>query len=119
MTEKTQRVDKLEQALFELQADRASGTLVPQGVRVLSLRENPVQTWTDLRQAAMNRMRAENDALLKRLAVLCDQRSSNHNVAGEDLVPRESFLALQKDKEEIKDDLLQKEKRLLRLRQAC
>ena len=38
-----ERIEELEQTLFELQGEIGAGRHLPPGVRVLSLRDNPVQ----------------------------------------------------------------------------
>ncbi|KAK2462381.1 hypothetical protein APHAL10511_005687 [Amanita phalloides] len=122
-----ERVDKLEQELFELSGEIAGGRHVPPGVRVLSMRDNPEQQWFDLRQEAMDRLRGENEALLRRLGELeekakqagrQDQRTDEEPSAGPDLVPKESFELAIKEKGELEDVVKQKEKRFLRLQQV-
>jgi hypothetical protein len=64
-----EKIEELEQALFELCTDWCSRHLLP-GVRVLSLCANPAQDWTDLCQAALHRFKEENTVLLERLSAL-------------------------------------------------
>ncbi|KAF8345268.1 spindle assembly checkpoint component Mad1 [Amanita rubescens] len=126
MTDQADRIDKLEQELFELTGEIAGGRHVPPGVRVLCMRENPEQQWFDLRQEAMNRLRGENEALLRRLGVLEEKakqagvqgQTNDEQAAGPDLVPKESFELAMKEKLELQDVVKQKEKRLLRLQQV-
>lgn len=124
------QIDTLEQTLFELRGDIAAGTHVPPGVRVLSLKENPAQEWSDLRQAVMDRLKGENEALLMRLRELEDARATGDSSSGNgskagpgrldgDLVPRESWEVVRKEKVELEEVVKQKEKRLLRLQQVC
>ncbi|KAF5348128.1 hypothetical protein D9756_010745 [Leucocoprinus leucothites] len=61
------RIDELEQQLFDLSGEIAGGRHVPPNTRVLQLADNPEQRWFDLRQQTMDQLKAENDALLKRL----------------------------------------------------
>lgn len=107
------KVEELEQTLFELRGTIGAGNHVPPGMRVLCLRDNPAQQWSDLRQSVMDRLKSENEALIKRLKD-CGSAQSG----GEDLVPRESWEVLQKEKEELEEVVKQKEKRLLRLQQV-
>lgn len=126
MTDQVDRIDKLEQELFELTGEIAGGRHVPPGVRVLSMRENPEQQWFDLRQEAMDRLRGENEALLRRLGTLEEKakqagvqgQTNGEQATGLDLVPKESFELAMKEKLELQDVVKQKEKRLLRLQQV-
>lgn len=85
--------------------------------------DNPEQQWFDLRQAAMDRLKSENDALMKRLKDL-EEGGARAAAAGddgtekEDLVPRESWEAVNKEKTDLEEVVRQKEKRLLRLQQV-
>jgi mitotic spindle assembly checkpoint protein MAD1 len=95
-------------------------------VRVLSLCANPAQEWVDLRQAALDRLKEENAALLQRLSTLSSNPNPNPNpttdtaaeTKEEELVPRASWLAVCEAKTQLEDELRQKEKRMLRLRQV-
>jgi mitotic spindle assembly checkpoint protein MAD1 len=90
---------------------------VPPGVRVLSLCENPAQNWADLRQAALDRLKAENTALLQRLST-STSNSNNTAAADEQLVPRASWAAVCEEKAQLEAELKQRDKRMLRLRQV-
>ncbi|KAH0835724.1 spindle assembly checkpoint component Mad1 [Lanmaoa asiatica] len=115
------KVEGLEQTLFELRGKIGAGNHVPPGMRVLSLRDNPARQWSDLRQSVMDRLKSENEALIKRLrdlersGVVDTQAGTSHR---EELVPRESWEVLHKEKEELEEVVKQKEKRLLRLQQV-
>ncbi|KAH8986637.1 hypothetical protein EDB86DRAFT_2953997 [Lactarius hatsudake] len=66
---------------------------MPASVLVLSLCENPAQNWTDLQQAALDRLKSENAALLQRLSTLNHHAPTNPNPEAnneEQLVPRTS-----------------------------
>ena len=70
----------------------------------------------------MDRLKSENEALIKRLKDLesngvVDVQAGTSR--GEKLVPRESWEVLHKEKEELEEVVKQKEKRLLRLQQVC
>jgi len=115
------KVEELEQTLFELRGKIGAGNHIPPGMRVLCLRDNPAQQWNDLRQSAMDRLKRENEALIKRLKDLessgvVDAQAGTSR--GEELVPRESWEVLHKEKEELEEVVKQKEKRLLRLQQV-
>jgi mitotic spindle assembly checkpoint protein MAD1 len=85
------------------------------------MKNNPEQQWFDLRQAAMDRLKSENEALMKRLKDL--EETGIRALEGPDqgvgeLVPRESWELVNKDKQELEELVKQKEKRLLRLQQV-
>ena len=103
--------------MFELRGDIASGDHVPPNVRVLSMRDNPVQNWADLRQEVMDRLKSENEALLRRLEEL-EASGSVSQSSGEHLVPKESWEKEHKERCDLEEMVKQKEKRLLRLQQA-
>ena len=129
-----EKIEELEQTLFELRGEIGAGRHVPPGIRVLSLYANPAQDWADLRQAALDRLKEENAALLQRLSTL--ETSGAHSVltptatdalnatgSGSattvtELVPRASWAAVCEEKAQLEEELRQKEKRMLRLRQV-
>ncbi|KAI0697999.1 MAD-domain-containing protein [Cytidiella melzeri] len=113
-----EQIEELEQTLFELQGEIGGGRHVPPGVRVLSLADNPAQQWLDLSQAAMERLKTENEALLNRLRDLENSGVVSDPGSHQDLVPRESWEAVTREKEDLEDTLKQKEKRLMRLQQV-
>ncbi|KAH9957583.1 hypothetical protein BC827DRAFT_1224448 [Russula dissimulans] len=135
------KIEELEQTLFELRGEIGAGRHVPPGVRVLSLCANPAQEWADLRQAALDRLKEENAALLQRLSALeasgarsehtstststsapdgggAASSSSTTATAVAELVPRASWAAVCEEKAQLEEELRQKEKRMLRLRQV-
>ncbi|KAF8970914.1 spindle assembly checkpoint component Mad1 [Flammula alnicola] len=119
MKQNLDKIEELEQTLFELRGEIAGGRHVPPGVRILSMADNPEQQWFDLRQAAMDRLKGENEALMKRLKEL--EESGAHAATqdhGEELVPRQSWELVNREKLELQDVVKQKEKRLLRLQQV-
>ncbi len=115
-----EQIEELEQTLFELRGEIGAGRHLPPGVRVLSLRDNPAQQWEDLSKAAMDRLRSENEALMKRLQELEESgvRGTGQDPNTEELVPRASWVAVNDDKLRLQEELKQKEKRLLRLQQV-
>ena len=124
-----EKIEELEQTLFELRGEIGAGRHVPPGVRVLSLCANPAQNWTDLRQAALDRLKTENAALLQRLSTLeqsttptTKPNNSDTNANGEEeqeqLVPRASWAAVCEEKAQLEAELKQRDKRMLRLRQV-
>ncbi|KIK41019.1 hypothetical protein CY34DRAFT_236280 [Suillus luteus UH-Slu-Lm8-n1] len=120
LTQQKDQIETLEQILFELRGEIGAGNHVPPGMRVLCLRDNPAQQWTDLRQSVMDRLKSENEALIKRLRELENSGAvaADGGVLRHDLVPRESWEVLDKEKKELEEMVKQKEKRLLRLQQV-
>ena len=112
------KIEELEQTLFELRGEIAGGRHVPPGVRILSMTDNPEQQWFDLRQATMDRLKGENEALMRRLKELEESGARVTQEQGEELVPRESWELVNREKQELEDVVKQKEKRLLRLQQV-
>ena len=114
------KIEELEQTLFDLRGEIAGGRHVPPNTRILSIKDNPEQEWFDLRQAAMDRLKGENQALMKRLKELEESgvKSSTTDDGGTELVPRESWELVNREKKELEDMVKQKEKRLLRLQQV-
>ncbi|TFY54359.1 hypothetical protein EVG20_g9734 [Dentipellis fragilis] len=122
-TEQLDRIEELEQELFELKGEVGAGRHIPPGVRILSLKDNPAQQWADLRQEVMDRLKGENEALLRRLKELEASGAGTASAAAsnkpsEELVPRESWESVQKEKADLEEVVKQKEKRLLRLQQV-
>lgn len=69
----------------------------------------------------MDRLKGENEALMKRLKDLEESGAVGNSIPGqrgEELVPRESWDLVNKEKNELEDVVKQKEKRLLRLQQV-
>ncbi|EAU81598.1 hypothetical protein CC1G_02614 [Coprinopsis cinerea okayama7 len=116
--EHLEKIDKLEQELFDLSGEIAGGRHVPPKTRVLCMKENPDQEWVDLRQATMDRIRAENDALIQRLKELEAGRAVAADSSQEEALPKESYDQLKAEKLALEELVEQKEKRLLRLREV-
>ncbi|EJD55527.1 hypothetical protein AURDEDRAFT_109823 [Auricularia subglabra TFB-10046 SS5] len=109
------KIEELEQTLFELRGTIAQGNHVPPRQRVLCLAENPLQEWADLQQANLDRLKAENVALLQRLAEL-DSRGPS--IGAGDLVPRESLERLEHENLQLQETVAQKQKRFDRLKEV-
>ena len=116
-----EQIEELEQTLFELRGEIGAGHHLPPGVRVLSLRDNPAQQWEDLSKAAMDRLKGENEALLKRLKELEESgiRGVGESASKEDLVPRESYESVRAEMLKLEQDMKAKDKRLQRLQEVC
>ncbi|KLO07802.1 hypothetical protein SCHPADRAFT_944978 [Schizopora paradoxa] len=122
------RIDSLEQQLFELGGEMGGGRHIPPGMRVVCLRDNPARLWADTREQVLNRLRSENEALLKRLEEV-ESRLGNGDVnmvptsgsnegqgATLKIVPIQTWESLKQEKSDLEDALKQREKRLQRLK---
>ena len=125
--------ESLEQTLHDLKGEMAGGRHVPPGVRVLCLKQNPESEWAEMRKEALERVKGENEALLRRCRELEGrvgdlegqsekeewvQVDRSREGKREELVPRASWELVCREKEELEDVVRQKEKRLLRLKQV-
>ncbi|KAA1478539.1 hypothetical protein DENSPDRAFT_861875 [Dentipellis sp. KUC8613] len=99
-TEHLDKIEELEQELFELKGE--------------------IGQWADLRQEVMDRLKGENEALLKQLKELeaSGANAMTNAAPAEELVPRESYERVRKEKRELEEVVKQKEKRLLQLQQV-
>jgi mitotic spindle assembly checkpoint protein MAD1 len=112
----TAKIDTLEQRLFELGAQIAGGNHVPPNTRVIQLQQNPASEHFNLRREELNRLKAENEALLAQIAEL---ERGGAAVSGSGMVPRESWDNMRLEKEGLIETVAQKEKRLMRLKEVC
>ena len=127
------KIKELNQMLFKLRGEIGAGRHVPPGVRVLTMCTNPAQNWADLHQAALDRLKQENTALLQGLSTLETRPRATTNTSTDntidsstdtstptttELVPRASWAAVCQEKVQLQDELRQKEKRMLCLRQV-
>ena len=115
--EELAKIEELEQKLFDLSGEIGAGRQIPPGTRVLTLKDNPAQREVDLRQATLDRLKGENEALLDKLVAL---ESGNHDVNAfpTDFVPKESWEAIKTEKAELILALEHKEKRVKRLQEV-
>lgn len=110
------KIEELEQKLFDLGGEIGAGRQIPPGTRVLTLRDNPAQREADLRQATLDRLKGENEALLEKLAALEGDRQGP-NPSSADFVPKESWEVMKAEKAELMSTLEHKEKRIKRLQE--
>ncbi|KAF9066422.1 hypothetical protein BDP27DRAFT_1330495 [Rhodocollybia butyracea] len=61
-------LDSVEQTLFDLRGEVAGGRHIPPNTRILEMKDNPHAVWETSRTAVLERLKEENQALLKRLA---------------------------------------------------
>ncbi|KAJ7805761.1 MAD-domain-containing protein [Mycena olivaceomarginata] len=121
-----ERIEQLEQELFDLGGEIAGGRHVPPGVRVLSFKDTPELLLRDnpeTRQTEMNRVKEENAALIRRMEELQKGGARVENIvtdtnSNEHLIPKESWDAVCKERDELQGMVKQKETRLKRLKEV-
>lgn len=121
-----EQAEALEQQLFELGGEIGAGRHIPPNTRVLSMRENPAQEWADTRKEVLDRLKAENEALLSRITALETQQPASVSAPSQfestqataATVPRASYDVLVAEALDLRRDLTAREKRLLRLQQV-
>lgn len=91
------------------------GAYNPETHQVLEFRDSPDRVEHAIRTATLERLRSENDALLRRLGDLEKGSSAND---GQSLVPRESLEAAQAEVAKLQEQVQQKEKMMKRITQA-
>jgi len=111
------KIEELEQKLFDLGGEIGAGRHIPPGIRVLTFKDNPAQQEVDLRQATLDRLKSENEALLEKLTTL---ESDGHGTVASsaDFVPKESWEVMKTEKAELVSALEHKEKRIKRLQEV-
>lgn len=119
-----EKIEELEQELFELSGEIAGGRHVPPGIRVLSFQDTPDLLLRDnpqTRQTEMDRVKEENAALIHRIEELQKggARIDDGAGSGEHLIPKESWDAVCKERDELLGMVKQKETRLKRLKEVC
>jgi len=114
--EELAKIEELEQKLFDLGGEIGAGRQIPPGTRVLTLKDNPAQQEVDLRQATLDRLKGENEALLDKLAAL-ESGSHDAGASSTNFVPKESWEAMKTEKAELILALEHKEKRVKRLQE--
>ncbi|CAK5278166.1 unnamed protein product [Mycena citricolor] len=106
------KIEELEQELFDLSGEIAGGRHVPPGIRILSFKDTPDLPLRDspmARQAELERVQKENAALL--------QQIETSGTASQGSIPNESWVAVCKERDELTSEVKQKEKRLKRLQE--
>lgn len=91
------------------------GAYNPETHQVLEFRDSPDRVEHAIRTATLERLRSENDALLRRLGDLEKGLLAND---GQSLVPRESLEAAQAESAKLREQVQQKEKMMKRITQA-
>ncbi|GJN91229.1 hypothetical protein Rhopal_004247-T1 [Rhodotorula paludigena] len=111
-----QEVDSLSAQIEQLEENQGiRGAYNPATTKVLEFRDSPDRVEHAIRSATLERLQAENRALLARLSDL-DRGSAAQG--GQSLVPRESLATAQAEIEKLKAAVAQKETMMKRIHQA-
>ncbi|KAG8969020.1 coiled-coil domain-containing protein mad1 [Tulasnella sp. 419] len=109
------KVETLEQKLYELGCSINSGNHIPPNTQVVQFKNNPISEDINLRKETFERLKSENEALIGRIAKLEQGLGVGE---GKGLLPQESWNNLKKERDDMIKTVADKEKRLLRLKQV-
>ncbi|BGP16988.1 coiled-coil domain-containing protein mad1 [Rhodosporidiobolus nylandii] len=113
-----QELDSLGAQVEQLEENQGiRGAYNPATHKVLEFRDSPDRVEHAIRQATLDRLRSENEALLRRLADV-ERGSAKAGEQPQQLVPRESLVQAQAEIEKVKKLVAQKETMLKRISQA-
>ncbi|GAA5975325.1 hypothetical protein JCM11641_005938 [Rhodosporidiobolus odoratus] len=113
-----QELDSLSAQVEQLEENQGiRGAYNPATHKVLEFRDSPDRVEHAIRQATMDRLRSENEALLRRLGDL-DRGSALSGQQPQQLVPRESLVHANAELEKLKKLVTQKDLMLKRISQA-
>ncbi|GAA5929465.1 uncharacterized protein JCM15063_004157 [Sporobolomyces koalae] len=113
-----QEIDSLAGQVEQLEENQGiRGAYNPATTKVLEFRDSPDRVEHAIRTAALERLRTENDALLRRIETL-ETSGIRGGANQQDLVPKESLATLQAEIERLKTAVEQKDKMLQRISQA-
>ncbi|GAA6005728.1 hypothetical protein JCM11491_003987 [Sporobolomyces phaffii] len=116
-----QENDSLAEQVEKLEENQGiRGAYNPATTKVLEFRDSPDRVEHAIRTATLDRLRTENEALLRRITNLeaSGIRSGEGAEGQQDLVPKESLATLQAEVERLKTAVLQKDKMLQRISEA-
>jgi hypothetical protein len=117
-----QENDSLAEQVEKLEENQGiRGAYNPETHRVLEFRDSPDRVEHAIRTATLDRLRTENEALLRRIGNLESsgvRATSQEGADRQDLVPKESLAPLNAEIERLKDAVLQKDKMLQRISQV-
>ncbi|GAA5890523.1 hypothetical protein JCM8208_004901 [Rhodotorula glutinis] len=113
-----QEVDALSAQVEQLEENQGiRGAYNPATHKVLEFRDSPARVDHAVRTATLERLEAENRALLGRLGDL-ERGGSGGGPSGQQLVPRESLVTAQAQIDKLKGEIQQKDTLLKRISQA-
>ncbi|KAJ7031593.1 spindle assembly checkpoint component Mad1 [Mycena alexandri] len=120
-----EKIEELEQELFELGGEIAGGRHVPPGIRVLTFRDTPDMVLRDnpeARQIELGRLKQENAALIHQLEGLQQGGARVANPAddggAEHFIPKESWDAVCSERDKLQEEVKKGSKRLKRLQEV-
>ncbi|GAA5960483.1 hypothetical protein JCM3765_003651 [Sporobolomyces pararoseus] len=112
-----QEVDSLAAQVEQLEENQGiRGAYNPATTKVLEFRDSPDRVEHAIRTATLERLKSENEALLRRIGNL--ETSGVRTGGTQDLVPKESLATLNAEIERLKTAVAQKDKMLQRISEA-
>ncbi|KAJ7165022.1 spindle assembly checkpoint component Mad1 [Mycena filopes] len=116
-----EKIEQLEQELFELGGEIAGGRHVPPGIRVLTFRDTPDMVLRDspeARQIELGRLKQENAALVHQLEGLQHNGARAENASTEGVIPKETWDAMCVEHARLKEEVNNTLKRRNRLQEV-
>ncbi|GAA5871712.1 hypothetical protein JCM16303_000840 [Sporobolomyces ruberrimus] len=116
-----QEIDSLAAQVEQLEENQGiRGAYNSATTKVLEFRDSPDRVEHAIRTATLERLREENDALLRRIGNLemSGVRTGESSNGQQDLVPKESLVTLESEIQRLKTAVVQKDKMLQRITQA-
>ncbi|GAA5828613.1 hypothetical protein JCM3766R1_003760 [Sporobolomyces carnicolor] len=114
-----QEIDSLAAQVEQLEENQGiRGAYNPATTKVLEFRDSPDRVEHAIRTATLERLKSENEALLRRISTLETSGVRSGGAQGQDLVPKESLATLNAEIERLKTAVAQKDKMLQRISEA-
>ena len=114
-----QEIDSLASQVEQLEENQGiRGAYNPETTKILEFRDSPDRVEHAIRTGTLDRLRSENEALLRRIGNLETSGVRSSATSDQDLVPKESLTTLQAEIERLKTAVSQKDKMLQRISQV-
>jgi predicted RNase H-like nuclease (RuvC/YqgF family) len=114
-----QEIDSLAAQVEQLEENQGiRGAYNPATTKVLEFRDSPDRVEHAIRTATLERLKSENEALLRRIGNLETSGVRTDQSQQQDLVPKESLATLNAEIERLKTAVAQKDKMLQRISQV-
>lgn len=111
-----QEIDSLAAQVEKLEENQGiRGAYNPATTKVLEFRDSPDRVEHAIRTATLERLKSENEALLRRISTLETSGVRSGGAQGQGLVPKESLATLNTEIERLKTAVAQKDKMLQRI----